>query len=99
MLSPGKWCPLLASQLKLSREGEYLETLTDSFQCTFSLILLYWRLLLNLELMFAMLLCRSLSFTVFDMSGAGRYRNLWEKYYKEAHAIIFVIDSADKFRL
>lgn len=25
---------------------------------------------------------QSLSFTVFDMSGQGRYRNLWEHYYK-----------------
>lgn len=24
-----------------------------------------------------------LAFTVFDMSGQGRYRNLWEHYYKE----------------
>ena len=24
----------------------------------------------------------SLNFTVFDMSGQGRYRNLWEHYYK-----------------
>ncbi|XP_074551518.1 ADP-ribosylation factor-like protein 6 [Halichoeres trimaculatus] len=41
----------------------------------------------------------SLSFTVFDMSGQGRYRNLWEHYYKESHAIIFVIDSGDKLRM
>lgn len=41
----------------------------------------------------------SLSFTVFDMSGAGRYRNLWEQHYREARAIIFVVDSADKLRL
>uniref|UniRef100_A0A3Q3GSK3 ADP-ribosylation factor-like protein 6 n=1 Tax=Labrus bergylta TaxID=56723 RepID=A0A3Q3GSK3_9LABR len=41
----------------------------------------------------------SLSFTVFDMSGQGRYRNLWEHYYKESHAIIFVIDSSDKLRM
>ncbi|XP_051877808.1 ADP-ribosylation factor-like protein 6 isoform X1 [Pristis pectinata] len=41
----------------------------------------------------------SLSFTVFDMSGQGRYRYLWEHYYKDAHAIIFVIDSADKLRI
>lgn len=41
----------------------------------------------------------SLSFTVFDMSGAGRYRNLWEQHYREAGAIIFVVDSADKLRL
>jgi GTPase SAR1 family protein len=40
-----------------------------------------------------------LLFTVFDMSGAGRYRNLWEQYYKDAQAIIYVIDTSDKFRL
>lgn len=40
-----------------------------------------------------------LCFTVFDMSGAGRYRNLWEQYYRETEAIIFVVDSADKIRL
>ena len=33
------------------------------------------------------------------MSGAGRYRNLWEQYYKDAQAIIFVIDSSDKLRM
>ena len=42
---------------------------------------------------------RSLSFTAFDMSGQGRYRNLWEAYYRECHGIIFVIDSSDKMRL
>nr|XP_033797409.1 ADP-ribosylation factor-like protein 6 [Geotrypetes seraphini] len=41
----------------------------------------------------------SLSFTVFDMSGQGRYRNLWEHYYKEGMAIIFVVDSSDKLRM
>ncbi|KAF4106580.1 hypothetical protein G5714_012570 [Onychostoma macrolepis] len=41
----------------------------------------------------------SLSFTVFDMSGQGRYRNLWEHYYKEGQAVIFVIDSGDKLRM
>ena len=25
---------------------------------------------------------KNLSFTAFDMSGQGRYRNLWEHYYK-----------------
>ncbi|XP_030850611.1 ADP-ribosylation factor-like protein 6 [Strongylocentrotus purpuratus] len=38
-------------------------------------------------------------FTVFDMSGQGRYRNLWEHYYKDAQAIMFVIDSSDKMRV
>merc|ERR1711935_304371 len=34
-------------------------------------------------------------FTVFDMSGQGRYRNLWEHYYKDVGGIIFCIDSTD----
>lgn len=33
------------------------------------------------------------------MSGQGRYRNLWEHYYADVQAIIFVIDSTDKFRM
>jgi len=41
----------------------------------------------------------NLSFTVFDMSGQGRYRNLWEHYYKEVGGIIFCIDSTDKIRM
>eukprot|EP00879_Flechtneria_rotunda_P020558 GHRR01021631.1.p1 GENE.GHRR01021631.1~~GHRR01021631.1.p1 ORF type:complete len:142 (+),score=36.06 GHRR01021631.1:172-597(+) len=40
-----------------------------------------------------------LTLTVFDMSGAGRYRMLWEQYYRETQAVIFVLDSADKLRL
>ena len=41
----------------------------------------------------------AIKFTVFDMSGAGKYRNLWEHYYKDAQAIIFVIDCSDKLRM
>ena len=41
----------------------------------------------------------AINFTVFDMSGAGKYRNLWEHYYKDAQAIIFVIDCSDKLRM
>jgi len=40
-----------------------------------------------------------LTFTAFDMSGQGRYRNLWEHYYKECGGIIFTIDSTDKIRM
>ncbi len=40
-----------------------------------------------------------LQFTVFDMSGQGRYRNLWEHYYKDVGGIIFVIDSTDRIRM
>lgn len=43
--------------------------------------------------------CKTLAFTAFDMSGQGRYRNLWEHYYRDCHGIIFVIDSSDKLRM
>ncbi|RTG86824.1 ADP-ribosylation factor-like protein 6 [Schistosoma bovis] len=33
------------------------------------------------------------------MSGSGAYRNLWEKFYKECEAIIYVVDSSDELRL
>ena len=42
---------------------------------------------------------KSLSITAFDMSGQGRYRTLWEQYYRDCHGIIFVIDSSDKIRM
>lgn len=42
---------------------------------------------------------KSLSITAFDMSGQGRYRALWERYYRDCHGIIFVIDSSDKIRM
>jgi len=41
----------------------------------------------------------SLRFNVFDMSGANKYRSLWEKYYKDAQAIVFVLDTSDKIRM
>jgi ADP-ribosylation factor-like protein 6 len=41
----------------------------------------------------------NLNFTVFDMSGQSKYRELWGHYYKEVEAIIFVIDSTDKVRM
>jgi len=37
-------------------------------------------------------------FTAFDMSGQNRYRNLWEHYFKDAEAIVFVVDSTDRIR-
>jgi ADP-ribosylation factor-like protein 6 len=33
------------------------------------------------------------------MSGQGRYRNLWEHYYTDVEAIIFVLDSTDRLRM
>jgi ADP-ribosylation factor-like protein 6 len=41
----------------------------------------------------------NLHFTVYDMSGQGRYRSLWEHYYADVQAIIYVIDSTDKIRM
>jgi ADP-ribosylation factor-like protein 6 len=41
----------------------------------------------------------NIKFTVYDMSGQGRYRSLWEQYYEDAQAIIYVLDSTDKLRM
>lgn len=40
-----------------------------------------------------------ITLTAFDMSGQGRYRNLWEHYYDNVEGIIFVVDSTDSLRL
>nr|XP_040579296.1 ADP-ribosylation factor-like protein 6 isoform X2 [Lepeophtheirus salmonis] len=42
---------------------------------------------------------QNVGFTAFDMSGQGRYRNLWEHYYKDCQGIVFVVDSSDKLRM
>jgi ADP-ribosylation factor-like protein 6 len=39
------------------------------------------------------------SYTVFDMAGHGNYRDLWQHYYSDVHAILVVIDSTDTERL
>ncbi|KAE9416995.1 hypothetical protein Angca_004364 [Angiostrongylus cantonensis] len=39
------------------------------------------------------------NFTAFDMAGQGKYRNLWETYYVNSQAVIFVVDSADRLRM
>ena len=41
---------------------------------------------------------KGINFTAWDMSGAGKYRSLWEHHYKAALGIIFVVDSSDKLR-
>ncbi|CAM9548811.1 unnamed protein product [Hapterophycus canaliculatus] len=41
----------------------------------------------------------NLNFTVFDMSGQSRYRTLWEHYFCDVNAIIFVVDSTDRVRM
>lgn len=39
------------------------------------------------------------NFTALDMSGAGRYRNLWQHHFKTCQGIVYVIDSSDRMRL
>jgi ADP-ribosylation factor-like protein 6 len=41
---------------------------------------------------------KGVQFNAIDMSGQGKYRNLWEQYYTECEGVIFVIDSTDKLR-
>ena len=36
---------------------------------------------------------------IWDLGGQIKMRNIWEKYYETAHAIIFMVDSADIGRL
>ena len=43
-------------------------------------IIIIWSPIFNVHIFFFHFF--SLNFTVFDMSGQGRYRNLWEHYYK-----------------
>uniref|UniRef100_A0A1A9WAE0 ADP-ribosylation factor-like protein 6 n=1 Tax=Glossina brevipalpis TaxID=37001 RepID=A0A1A9WAE0_9MUSC len=38
-------------------------------------------------------------FTMIDMSGAWKYRNLWHHQFKNCQGIIYVIDSSDKMRM
>ncbi|KAF9426133.1 Auxin response factor 2A [Podila epigama] len=42
---------------------------------------------------------KNLSFTVWDVSGQWGIRRLWHHYFKEARAIIFVVDSSDLDRI
>lgn len=41
----------------------------------------------------------NIKFVVYDMSGQGKYRSLWEHYYTDVQAIIYVFDSTDRLRL
>lgn len=41
----------------------------------------------------------NLTFTCFDIGGQDKIRRLWHNYYQGADAIVFVVDSNDKYRL
>lgn len=42
---------------------------------------------------------QNIMFTTFDMSGQSKYRGLWETYYGNVEAIVFVVDASDKIRM
>lgn len=37
--------------------------------------------------------------TFWDLGGQSRLRSLWEKYFSEAHGLLYVVDSVDRSRL
>ena len=57
------------------------------------------RLLIYFFCLFCLKTDQGVLFTAFDMSGAGRYRSLWEHHFKACQGIVFVIDSSDRMRL
>lgn len=42
---------------------------------------------------------QGVQFSIIDMSGAWKYRNLWQHQFKNCQGIIYVIDSSDKMRM
>ena len=41
----------------------------------------------------------NVKFTIFDMSGQSTYRGLWESYYADVDAVVWVLDSSDRLRI
>jgi ADP-ribosylation factor related protein 1 len=39
------------------------------------------------------------SLTCWDLGGETGFRSVWEKYYKEAHIVLFVLDATNDARL
>ncbi|XP_065922333.1 ADP-ribosylation factor-like [Magallana gigas] len=42
---------------------------------------------------------KGVSFTVWDVGGSGKVIPLWKHYYKNTHGLIYVVDSADRYRI
>uniref|UniRef100_A0A7S1KMW5 ADP-ribosylation factor-like protein 6 n=1 Tax=Percolomonas cosmopolitus TaxID=63605 RepID=A0A7S1KMW5_9EUKA len=42
---------------------------------------------------------QNVQFTVFDMSGQGKYRDMWSFFFKDCMGVLYVIDSADRERI
>ncbi|XP_064623320.1 ADP-ribosylation factor 1-like [Lineus longissimus] len=43
--------------------------------------------------------CKGVSFTVWDVGGQERIRQLWRHYYQNCEGLVFVVDSADCARV
>jgi len=41
----------------------------------------------------------STTLNFFDLGGQRDIRRIWEKYYDECHAVVFVLDASDQARL
>src|SRR5689334_15124060 len=41
----------------------------------------------------------SLQFVMWDLGGQSRLRKLWQHYYENANAVVYVVDSNDEERL
>ena len=42
---------------------------------------------------------RNIDFTVWDIGGQDKIRPLWRHYYRNTHAVIYVVDTSDVDRL
>lgn len=42
---------------------------------------------------------KGVTFTVWDVGGQFKIRQLWQHYYQNSHGLIFVVDSSDRERL
>lgn len=42
---------------------------------------------------------KNLSFTVWDVGGQDKIRALWRHYFRNTHAVIFVVDASDRARI
>lgn len=38
-------------------------------------------------------------FKIYDMSGAGRYRNMWKSFYDSIQCLVYVVDRTDRSRV
>ncbi|CAF1204218.1 unnamed protein product [Didymodactylos carnosus] len=43
--------------------------------------------------------CRGVSFTVWDVGGQDKIRQLWKHYYQGAEGLVYVVDSNDRERI